>query len=153
MHLQVFWPQLSNHKAITYSDTNCQALAWLLFLPPLFFKGICLRRCFFSPLYRIRSTKWYSCPSHLSFLMGVTQLSFSSETIPVTSRITLHIRKWACDVTVKFWQQASLGRLKVYKWPSPIGCFSFLLSFAGHAKLRCSERPFWGTGFFFNSLM
>lgn len=126
------------------------AKPWLgcYFSPHFFFKGKCLRRCFFSPLYRIRSSKWYSCPSHLSHLMGVTQLSFSSETVPVTSIITLHIRKW-CDVKVKFWQQASLGCRKVYKWPSPIGCFRFLLSFAGHAKQRYSERPFWGTGFFF----
>lgn len=83
------------------------AKPWLgcYFSPPLFFfKGKCLRRCFFSPLYRKGNSKWYSCPSHLSHLMGVTQLSFSSEAVPVTSRIILHIRKWACDVTVKVWQ-------------------------------------------------
>ena len=37
MHLQVFRPQLSNHKMITYSSTNCRALAWRLLFSPVFF--------------------------------------------------------------------------------------------------------------------
>lgn len=37
MHLQVFRPQLSNHKMITYSSTNCRALAWRLLFSPFFF--------------------------------------------------------------------------------------------------------------------
>lgn len=151
MHLQVFGPQLSNHKAITYSNTNCQALARLLFLPPLFFLKGNVWEDVSSPLCTEEETISGILAQVISVIWWVLSFtqSFSSEAVPVTSRIILHIRKWACDVKVKVWQQASLGRLKVYKWPSPIGCFSFLLSFAGHAKLRYSERPFWGTGCFF----